>query len=116
MLAERCSPDAVDYGNMPMRPPPPPPPPAPLGGLHGMLPGGNGGALLPLHGLPRLGNLPPNGYGGMMMPNQDAPQHGNSAFPALQVRPLHGGAVGWARIRADFPYRPLSGAARPDSL
>jgi len=77
---------AVDYGNMPMWPPPPPPPPA-LPGLHGgMLPGGNAGPMLPLHGLPRLTGLPPNGYGGMMMPNQDAPQHGNSAFPALQVR------------------------------
>ncbi len=68
-----------------MRPPPPPPPPA-LPGLHGgMLPGGNAGQLLPLHGLPRLTGRPPNGYGGMMMPTQDAPQHGNSAFPALQV-------------------------------
>ena len=76
---------AVDYGNMPMRPPPPPPPPA-LPGLHGgMLPGGNAGPLLPLHGLPRLTGLPLNGYGGMMMPTQDAPQHGNSGFPALQV-------------------------------
>ena len=78
---------------MPMRPPPPPPPPA-LPGLHGMLPGGSAGPLMPLHGLPRLTGLPPNGYGGMMMPTQDAPQHGNSAFPALQV------CGAWAEVRA----------------